>query len=434
MVVTYTLVEVPGQPGSPVSGISNSGTIVGTNNSFNGFVYDGSTYTLIVGMDEPAGINTSGDIVGFNVITAPVHGNQPLGFSLFIHNGVRTDESDPNSGAGGGFGAGNPYTHATGINDNDQIVGFYDYQLSSGVDYVRGYVHTGSTFTDVVDPLAATKTIATGINNAGQIVGYFDAPNASGTSHNHGFIDTNGSFATIDVPTATDTTVTGINDRGDLVGNYTDSAGSSHGFYYTGGTFTTIDGPGGVAHPNVTGINNDGQIVGSGVVAGLVDGGVGFVTGPNPHLDTIQLSPVFRFFDTATNDHFYTLSVAEANNIRATLPTFHDEGSPWSTPTAGANTMDVYRFFDTATGDHFYTSSAAERAHIMATLPSYHYEGVAFEAYQTVGPGTLTLERFFNTISNVHHYSASAGETAAINAGAVGPGWVEEGPGFIVHT
>jgi Repeat of unknown function (DUF5648) len=45
----------------------------------------------------------------------------------------------------------------------------------------------------------------------------------------------------------------------------------------------------------------------------------------------------FRFFDSATGDHFYTLSAAEANQIRATLPTYHDEGTPWSTPNAGPN-------------------------------------------------------------------------------------------------
>jgi V8-like Glu-specific endopeptidase len=143
---------------------------------------------------------------------------------------------------------------------------------------------------------------------------------------------------------------------------------------------------------------------------------------------------VERFFDSATNDHFYTASLAEANQIRATLPTYHDEGSPWGTPDKGTNTVDVFRFFDSATGDHFYTNSAAERNNIIAHNPTYHFEGVAFEAYTVPAAGTLTLERFFNTIYGVHHYSASAAETAAINAGAVGPGWVEEGPGFIVHT
>jgi Repeat of unknown function (DUF5648) len=146
------------------------------------------------------------------------------------------------------------------------------------------------------------------------------------------------------------------------------------------------------------------------------------------------VTSVERFFDTATNDHFYTSNPAEIANIRATLPTFHDEGSPWGTPNKGPDTVDVYRFFDTATGDHFYTSNVAERDNIIAHNPTYHFEGVGFEAYTAQEGGTLTLERFFNTIYGVHHYSASVAETAAINAGAVGPGWVEEGPGFIVHA
>jgi Repeat of unknown function (DUF5648) len=62
----------------------------------------------------------------------------------------------------------------------------------------------------------------------------------------------------------------------------------------------------------------------------------------------LGITRVERFFDSATGDHFYTTSVSEANQIRATLPTYHDEGAPWGTPDKGANTTDVYRFFDAA--------------------------------------------------------------------------------------
>jgi Ca2+-binding RTX toxin-like protein len=146
------------------------------------------------------------------------------------------------------------------------------------------------------------------------------------------------------------------------------------------------------------------------------------------------VSSVYRFFDSATGDHFYTFSTTEANNIRATLPTYHDEGSPWGTPEAGVNTTDVFRFFDVATSTHFLTSSTAERDHVIATLPSYHYEGVGFQAYTAPGGGTLTLERFFNKQSHLHHYAASPAEIASILSGGAGPGWVDEGAGFIVHT
>jgi Repeat of unknown function (DUF5648)/Cadherin domain len=147
-----------------------------------------------------------------------------------------------------------------------------------------------------------------------------------------------------------------------------------------------------------------------------------------------EISRAERFFDSATGDHFYTLSPDEANQIRATLPTYHDEGAPWGTPDKGSNTIDVFRFFDVATGAHFLTTSTAERDQVLATLPSYHFEGVGFEAYSAPGDGTLTLERFFNTQTHLHHYAASAAEIASIQSGGAGPAWVDEGAGFIVHT
>jgi Repeat of unknown function (DUF5648)/FG-GAP-like repeat len=161
--------------------------------------------------------------------------------------------------------------------------------------------------------------------------------------------------------------------------------------------------------------------------------GRGTIYNNNLLANTPDHGSIFRFFDSATGDHFYTLSAAEANQIRATLPTYHDEGSPWSTPAVGANTTDVFRFFDVATGNHFFTSSTAERDHVLATLPSYHFEGIAFEAYTAPGTDTLTLERFFNTQSHLHHYAASPAEIASIQSGGAGPGWVDEGAGFIVH-
>jgi Repeat of unknown function (DUF5648) len=106
-------------------------------------------------------------------------------------------------------------------------------------------------------------------------------------------------------------------------------------------------------------------------------------------------------------------------------------------PLAGPGTQNVYRFFDVVTHAHFFTDSAAERANINDT-PSLHAEyqdeGVACQDYTAAGPGTFALERFFNTISHMHTYGASAAENASIMSGGAGPGWVDEGPSFIVHA
>ena len=35
---------------------------------------------------------------------------------------------------------------------------------------------------------------------------------------------------------------------------------------------------------------------------------------------------MYRFYNTARNTHFYTISAAEANNVRNTMPAFTYEG------------------------------------------------------------------------------------------------------------
>jgi probable HAF family extracellular repeat protein len=60
--------------------------------------------------------------------------------------------------------------------------------------------------------------------------------------------------------------VTGINNAGTIVGNYTDASSNTHGFVYNKGTFRTVDGPhigSGPASTQLAGINNSGVIVGA---------------------------------------------------------------------------------------------------------------------------------------------------------------------------
>src|SRR5207248_10478014 len=83
-----------------------------------------------------------------------------------------------------------------------------------------------------------------GINDTGQIVGDF-ANNTGG----HGFVQINGEFTPLDDPVtnASNTFARGVNNAGQVAGHY--QIGSiTHGFLYSGGAngqFTTIDRPGG---------------------------------------------------------------------------------------------------------------------------------------------------------------------------------------------
>jgi hypothetical protein len=169
----------------------------------------------------------------------------------------------------------------------------------------------------------------------------------------------------------------------------------------------------------------------------MVSNGQGGTTATSLDISVQHLNPVYRFFDTHTGDHFYTISAVEKAQIQQTLPRYNYEGASWATPDKGAGTTDVFRFFDTGTNTHFFTTDVGERDQIVKTLPNYHYEGVAFEAYASpsdAGSGGLTLERFFNTQTGQHHFAGNAEEATGINHGAAGPGWVDEGAGFTVHV
>jgi hypothetical protein len=76
-------------------------------------------------------------------------------------------------------------------------------------------------------------------------------------------VRSNGIFSTIDVPGGTaDNSANTINNRGQIVGQYADSAGVYHGYLLSESVFTAIDFPG-AAHSFANGINNRGQIVGN---------------------------------------------------------------------------------------------------------------------------------------------------------------------------
>jgi hypothetical protein len=59
------------------------------------------------------------------------------------------------------------------------------------------------------------------------------AAERAGLLGGHGFVDTGGNFVIIDIPGSVSTGVTGINDRGQIVGIWEGSDGSSHGFIGT---------------------------------------------------------------------------------------------------------------------------------------------------------------------------------------------------------
>jgi probable HAF family extracellular repeat protein len=113
------------------------------------------------------------------------------------------------------------------VNDSGHVVGYSQYlhkQASSGFLFTNGGVTP-------IDVPGASETYAEGINNRDEIVGYFKT--AATENLRRGFLYKNGVFTMIDVPGAKATWAEGINDSGEIVGGYDDGrrhSGSWHGF------------------------------------------------------------------------------------------------------------------------------------------------------------------------------------------------------------
>ena len=133
--------------------------------------------------------------------------------------------------------------------------------------------------------------------------------------------------------------------------------------------------------------------------------------------DLVSGSTIYRFFRPDLGTHFYTASELERDSIINNLSDYTYEGASYI---AAAETADpitqakpVYRFFNTHTGAHLYTMSEVERDSI-DNLFNYTYEGVAYYGYESDRPGATALYRFYNPETDSHFYTPSEVETDAV--------------------
>ena len=190
---------------------------------FDTFDVPETAYTLA------AGINNRGVAVGSYV---DLSGWPRFGFmaidGLFTTLRAQTHRFDPE-----------------GINDSGHVVG-YEYETATGVLYENG----------VYSALEMPGTRPQDINNRGQIVGF-----RNNDTQSSGFLLSGGRYTTIQYPRSLSSAAYGINDRGQIVGDYSGADGISHGFVSLRGRFTAINVPD-HAHTSPRDINNLGQVVG----------------------------------------------------------------------------------------------------------------------------------------------------------------------------
>lgn len=101
---------------------------------------------------------------------------------------------------------------------------------------------------------------------------------------------------------------------------------------------------------------------------------------------------VYRFYNRENGTHFYSASDTERDQVRANLAHVYTfEGTAWyGTQDGDSTSTPIYRFYNTETGTHFYTLSAQERDQVSNTLPQYRFEGVAYQAWAALAPMKTT--------------------------------------------
>jgi hypothetical protein len=141
------------------------------------------------------------------------------------------------------------------------------------------------------------------------------------------------------------------------------------------------------------------------------------------------LSPVFRFYSPVYATYFYTMDVAEWDDLidnHADLWTyegiaycaFADDSQPGATA--------VYRFWSESQGTYYYTGNESQRDKLINVYSDiWTYEGVAFYVIPAGVeiPGTSPVYRLWSYTRDSYFFTISAAEKATFAAS----GWTDEG-------
>jgi hypothetical protein len=161
-------------------------------------------------------------------------------------------------------------TQLLGVNDSNKAVGFFVDGNGNSHGFIYGIRNNTFTFTNIA---GATSVTDAGINDRGDVTGFFTISGGAVAS----FLKRDGQMIFLKFPGASSTMALGVNVADEVVGVYTVGSGTGatmHGFTWTRQNgFQTVDDPNGVGTTTVNGVNDRGDLVGFYVdSAGNTDG------------------------------------------------------------------------------------------------------------------------------------------------------------------
>ena len=139
----------------------------------------------------------------------------------------------------------------------------------------------------------------------------------------------------------------------------------------------------------------------------------------------MNLTEVHRFYQYEKGFHFYTADDNESNVIQQKTAagnlSYNYEGESFEALASNTDTItgeiiekaeEVYRFFNSDTGAHLFTMFEAEKEYIETTLDNYTYEGVAYYAFASEQDSidTIPVYRMLNSDTGTHLFTADSNE------------------------
>jgi hypothetical protein len=190
------------------------------------------------------GINNSNQIVGFYVDV-----NNITHAYLYNYNKDSYTTIDP---------PGSTFALAAAINNSNVIAGGYS---TTGKE--MGFVDEDGKYTVVIYPDSSQQgTALWGINESGVAIGNYWFTNSKNETQSVAFIYDHGKFTKLQYPGSTNTLPNSISDSGEIVGTYTEASGDTYGFTYLNGKFTSFSYPGEVGASSGAAVNASGVLIG----------------------------------------------------------------------------------------------------------------------------------------------------------------------------
>jgi hypothetical protein len=142
-----------------------------------------------------------------------------------------------------------------------------------------------------------------------------------------------------------------------------------------------------------------------------------------------SLVSVHRFYQYEKGFHLYTSDQNEINYVKEKSNIgelyYNYEAEKYQVLADDKDTVTgeqiegvepIYRFFNTQTGAHLYTMDENEKGYIQGNLDNYSFEGIKYYAFESEPENleTIPVYRMLNTSSGAHLFSSDSNEISYI--------------------